>query len=225
MKKILFCIQNSLVEEVLIENEVINSNSIILRDKDELNLDFLEEVKPKLIMFPHWSYRVPKEIFTKYNCICFHSTPLPYGRGGSPIQNMIIRGHKKTEVCSLKMVEDFDAGPVFYRTEVSLEGTLHQILKSVYEAIADQVKKFLVEEIIPKKQEGDVVTFQRLGEADNEIDFNQPVKNIYDKVRMLDSPLYPKAYKKIGNSILEFSEAALEAQSLRLTVNLKKNTD
>ena len=111
MKMVIFCIQNQLIEDILKKNNIINKSSIIIRDKTNLNIDFLNDFNPDYIMFPHWSHRVDKNIVNQFKCICFHSAPLPYGRGGSPIQNMIIRGHKETEVCSLLMEKDFDTGP------------------------------------------------------------------------------------------------------------------
>ena len=45
----------------------------------------LESYNPRYIFFPHWSWIVPKEIFEKYECVCFHMTDLPFGRGGSPL--------------------------------------------------------------------------------------------------------------------------------------------
>ena len=40
---------------------------------------------------------------------------------------------------------------------------------------------------------------------------------------MLDSELYPKAFMNIGDSILEFSDAMLESDTLTFKVSLKKN--
>ena len=42
-----------------------------------------------------WYGQNYSKIIKKYNCICFHTAPLPYGRGGSPIQNMILKKFKK----------------------------------------------------------------------------------------------------------------------------------
>ena len=103
MKNLIFCLQNHLIEKVLKENGVIDSNSFVIQDKEDLKLDFIKEIDPDFIFFPHWSYKVDNEIIKNFKCICFHSTPLPYGRGGSPIQNMIIRGHKSTQVCAYKI--------------------------------------------------------------------------------------------------------------------------
>ena len=49
---------------------------------------------PKYIFFPHWSKKVDTKIVNNYECVCFHETDLPYGRGGSPIQNLILRNQK-----------------------------------------------------------------------------------------------------------------------------------
>ena len=60
-----------------------------INSKKDLNLSFLDKLKPKFIFLPHWSWIIEKEIFSKYECIAFHTSPLPYGKGGSPIQNLI----------------------------------------------------------------------------------------------------------------------------------------
>ena len=38
-----------------------------------------------------------------------------YVRGGTPIQNMILRGFKKTKICALKMSEKIDQGPIYLK--------------------------------------------------------------------------------------------------------------
>ena len=47
---------------------------------------------------------MPSEIIRNYECICFHETDLPFGRGGSPIQNLIVRGFKTTKISAIKMI-------------------------------------------------------------------------------------------------------------------------
>jgi len=222
MKNLIFCLQNHLIEKVLKENGVIDSNSFVIQDKEDLKLDFIKEIDPDFIFFPHWSYKVDNEIIKNFKCICFHSTPLPYGRGGSPIQNMIIRGHDTTEVCSLLMEKEFDAGPVFLRTKISLEGNLHEILIRIYQAIASQIKVFKEKKLKPVNQEGEIVNFKRLKHADNEIDFNLPLEKIFDQIRMLDSNLYPSPYSEVGGCIIEFSDAEFEEGQLTTRVNIKK---
>tara|TARA_Y100001968_G_C19446890_1_gene765887 strand:+ start:4447 stop:5127 length:681 start_codon:yes stop_codon:yes gene_type:complete len=220
MKKVVFCIQNNLIEEVLKSKNLINKSSILIKDKNELTLEFLEEINPDFLMFPHWSYKVDSEIVKNFKCICFHASPLPYGRGGSPIQNMIIRGHRETELCCLLMVENFDAGPVYLRNKISLEGNLDEILNRVYEAIAFQMKKLITNDLVPIEQVGEVVNFKRI--TDNQINFSEAIDKIYDKIRMLDSDIYPSAFIQLDNYKIEFNKAKLTDQNLQANVVIRK---
>lgn len=61
---------------------------------EEFENKLFKGLKPRYIFFPHWRWIVPVEIFGQYECICFQMTNVPYGRGGSPLQNFIVRGHK-----------------------------------------------------------------------------------------------------------------------------------
>jgi methionyl-tRNA formyltransferase len=74
----------------------------LITDPNELTVDNIKSLNPKYIFFPHWSQLVPLEILNLTTCICFHETDLPYGRGGSPLQNLISRGHKNTVISALK---------------------------------------------------------------------------------------------------------------------------
>jgi len=89
------------------------SDWVMLNEPEQLSLTQLEVIQPRYIFFPHWSWRVLNEIIERYECICFHSSDAPYGRGGSPIQNLIARGHQQTQISALRMVEELDAGPVY----------------------------------------------------------------------------------------------------------------
>ena len=42
------------------------------------------------IFFFHWSYIVPKKIYNTYECINIHTSNLPDGKGGSPLQHQIV---------------------------------------------------------------------------------------------------------------------------------------
>ena len=63
--------------------------------KRKLNFQNIKKIKPKYIFIPFGSFIVPKDIYSNYECINFHITDLPYGRGGTPLQNLILRNLKK----------------------------------------------------------------------------------------------------------------------------------
>ena len=148
----IYCLQNNLIEEVLIREKVITSKDKIIKNKEKLTIRNIINVNPKYIFFPHWSYLVPKEIFNKYNCIAFHASPLPYGRGGSPIQNMIKRGFKKTKVCAFKINSTIDGGPIYCQSDLSLIGNGEQIYQRLYKSISRMTKKIISMDIIPQNQ-------------------------------------------------------------------------
>jgi methionyl-tRNA formyltransferase len=75
------------------------------------------------IFFVHWHWKIPPEIHGKYNCIGFHATDLPFGRGGSPIKNLLKLGYKKTKITAFRIVEEMDAGPIYLKKTLSLKGT------------------------------------------------------------------------------------------------------
>ena len=129
-----------------VKNFLKNNEAIIISDKKKLNKNIIKKINPSFIFFPHWSYKVNTNIIKNYNCICFHTAPLPYGRGGSPIQNLIKRNYKKTPICALKMSNKIDAGPIFLKKNISLNGNLDQI----FERISSTIIK-MVEILIKKK--------------------------------------------------------------------------
>jgi hypothetical protein len=54
-------------------------------------------------------------------------TDVPFGRGGSPLQNLIVRGRRETKLTALRMSREFDAGPVYMKEPLSLEGGAEEI--------------------------------------------------------------------------------------------------
>ena len=85
--------------------------------KKDFTIENLNKLSPSYIFFPHWAYIIPKEIFSNYQCIVFHMTDLPYGRGGSPLQNLILAGKKKTKISAIDVVEEIDAGDIFLKKD------------------------------------------------------------------------------------------------------------
>ena len=112
-----------------LDSDLIKKHKInFIKKNESLKLNLLKKLEPDYIFFVHWNWIVAEEIHKKYNCILFHTSPLPYGRGGSPIQNLIKNGHSTSPVCALKMVNDLDSGPIYSKIEISLEGKLSEIL-------------------------------------------------------------------------------------------------
>jgi len=98
--KIIIACSNKWCQDKKFLNQINNLEVTLISTKKQLNSRKLDNVSPRFIFFPHWNWKVPKTIYEKYECIAFHTAPLPYGRGGSPIQNLILNGFKSAPVCA-----------------------------------------------------------------------------------------------------------------------------
>ena len=116
--------------------------------KEKLDKDYLNILKPRYIFFPHWSWIVPEDILKKYECICFHMTDLPFGRGGSPLQNLIKNGQDKTKISALKMTSIVDSGPIYLKRDLDLSGTAQNIYERSTKIIYDMMEEIINNDII-----------------------------------------------------------------------------
>ncbi len=176
---------------------------------DELTNERLQAINPKYVFFLHWSWKVPTEILTKYTCIVFHMTDVPYGRGGSPLQNLIIRGHRKTKLTALRMVEELDAGPVYFKEDLSLDGSAEEIYIRASYLSASIIERVISEEISEVPQVGQPTVFKRRKPSESEVPASQDLESLYDFIRMLDAEGYPRAYLNHGGLRYELSRALL----------------
>jgi len=193
---------------------------IEISNKEDLTIEFLEEIQPRYIFFPHWNWIVPEKIFNNYECVVFHTAPLPYGRGGSPIQNLILNGYNKSPVNALRMTDCLDGGPIYNSLEISLEGTIDQIFEKIAVVTEKLILSVISAEPIPKEQEGKIVTFKRLKREDNKLPLDVNANELFDRIRMVDGKDYPKAFIEHGPYTLEFFDAELCNSKLTAKVNI-----
>lgn len=196
---------------------------LVISAKEDLTFDAVNEFSPDYIFFPHWSYFIPSQIYENFNCVVFHMTDLPYGRGGSPLQNLIVRGHKTTRISAIKVTEGLDEGPVYFKEDLSLEGSADEIFRRASDIMFQiMLPRFINESLVAKAQEGTPVKFVRRKPEESEIEAEFPIEKIYDYIRMLDAEGYPNAYIKFGDYRLEFDKAELKDGELSARVRFRK---
>ena len=126
---------------------------------EKLTYESLMQLNPRYVFFPHWSHVIPKEIFESFECIIFHMTDLPYGRGGSPLQNLILQGHNRTKISALRCIAELDAGPVYMKKPISLEGSASEIFQRAANVIEVMIEEIIDKKPVPKPQKGEPVVF------------------------------------------------------------------
>jgi len=196
-----------------------------IRDREQLRLDKLAEYDPKKIFFPHWSYMIPEEVYSKYECVIFHMTDVPFGRGGSPLQNLISRGVYETKISAIRCVRELDAGPVYMKAPLSLHGTAEEILLRAADVIHGMIYKIIAEQPEPNPQTGEPVVFRRRTKEQGNISSLRSLREVYDFIRMLDAEGYPRAYLETEHFIFEFERASLKQDEIIADVRIRRKEE
>lgn len=199
----------------------LSSPTVVVTSEEELLGAINCVAEPGWIFFLHWSSIVPPSVTERFECVCFHMTDVPYGRGGSPLQNLIQRGHRETQLTALRMEAGLDAGPVYLKRPLSLEGsTAEEIYLRASRLSCEMVETILNEHPSPVEQSGEVVRFRRRKPTDSALPEGAQLAEIHDHIRMLDAEGYPRAFLDYGNLRLEFSRTALYDGEIRADVRI-----
>lgn len=191
-----------------------------LRRPADLTAEVLASVAPRYCFFPHWSWIVPAQVYEAFECVIFHMTDLPYGRGGSPLQNLIVRGHDSTMITALRCVAAMDAGPVYLKRPLSLGGTAEEILVRAGDIIEGMILDILELNPAPRPQTGEPVLFRRRSPEDGEVSNLVDLASLYDHIRMLDADGYPPAHVATEHLMFELRGARWEGDHLVATVRV-----
>lgn len=195
---------------------------LLITDKKDLIYSKVKKFSPRFIFFPHWSWIIPKEIYSNFECVVFHMTDLPFGRGGSPLQNLIVRGIERTKISAIKVVRELDAGPIYMKEDLNLKGSAEWIFKRASKIIFNKMIPCIVENNpIPKKQNGRIVTFKRRVAEESNLKELKNVRQIYDYIRMLDAEGYPNVFLEMKNLKLKFRKARFKNNKLEAEVEIE----
>lgn len=186
----------------------------------ELDAALAQSPTPVFVFFLHWSSIVPPRIFEAHECVLFHMTDVPYGRGGSPLQNLIVRGHTETVVSAIRMTGEVDAGPVYAKAPLALDGTAEAILERAGRVSAALMERIIADRPAPQPQEGEVVPFERRTPEQSELPTSAGLDAVEDHIRMLDADGYPYAFLEVGALRLEMRNAVRKAGRISATVEI-----
>jgi methionyl-tRNA formyltransferase len=192
----------------------------LISNPEELSFDYLAQLSPRYIFFPHWSHRIPAKVFEKFECIIFHMTDLPFGRGGSPLQNLIDRKIYETQISALKCVEEVDAGPIYLKRPMSLHGAAEEIYLRAAGIVENMIVEIIKTNPCPVKQVGQPTSFKRRRPHQGNLLDAESLDKTFDLIRMLDADSYPSAFIQVGNLRLEFTRASRKVDSLIADVRI-----
>lgn len=178
----------------------------------------------KYIFFLHYSKIIPQNILDSYKCIGFHTGNLPNDRGGSPIHNKIISGEYKTNVSAFLMTKDLDCGPIFCKRDIDLEfGNIEVLISQISKLISEMIYEIIFTNPTPAPQLNIGSFYKRLTKEDSKMNIDKlTLKQIYDKIRMLDGLTYPMAFLETPKYRLSFSNAAYNKNAITCSVQIEE---
>jgi methionyl-tRNA formyltransferase len=172
---------------------------VLLNSPKKLTFSFVKKLNPEFIFFPDWSWIIPEKITSNYKCVCFHESNLPKFRGGSPLQNQIIREITKTKTSAFFMSKGIDEGDIILQRDLSLSGSINDIFLRMIENDFKIIEKIILGNYKLTKQKGRHSIFKRRNPEESELDSSpHSLKYFYNFIRMLDDP-YPNAFIRLGN--------------------------
>lgn len=149
---------------------------------------------------------IPQEIIDLFTpgIINIHPSLLPKYRGPSPIESAILHGDTKTGVSIMQLSAAMDAGPVYTRQEISLNG--HETAQDLYTLLGTLGTQKLLE-ILPSIADGTLLpTSQNDAEAtychlikktDGQIDWTVPAAHIERQIRAYH--IWPQCRTTLGS--------------------------
>ena len=180
------------IKKLKIKKFKIDPNNNILIYK------ILKNNQVDIAFFYGWSWLISNKVIDNFLCICLHPSKLPLFRGGSPIQNQILRGVYDSAVTVFRMNKKIDQGPIFMQKRLSLKGDIKDILLNISKIgtkiTSNLLSKFNKKKLIFFKQKGKASFYRRRTEKDNLKNLNDLKKvtyyQLHDYLRSLQYP-YP----------------------------------
>ncbi len=165
------------------------------RPRGDAFLEQLASFEPELFVVVAYGQILPREVLElpPRGSINLHASLLPELRGAAPIQWAIARGHERTGVTVMRMVERMDAGPILHQVAEPIlpEETAAELAARLSEIGAEALVETLVwlesGRIEPREQDESLVTFApRIRHIDARIDWAGDADSAARLIRAMD---------------------------------------
>lgn len=165
-----------------------------------------EEITSGDICFMLGVYKlVKKEILVrnKHNLVV-HASALPKGKGWAPLTWQILEGKNKIPVSLFEVVEEVDAGDIYLKSFIELDGTelCNEIRKkqaqNAFEMCLQFIDKYPGIINRAEKQQGEETFYAQRNKNSSELDINKSIKEQFNLIRIVDNVDYPAFFRHKG---------------------------
>jgi methionyl-tRNA formyltransferase len=136
-------------------------------------------------LLPAWLLALPR-----HGAVNLHGSLLPRYRGAAPIQWAMANGDPETGVCTMKLDEGLDTGPVYAceKTPVEPDESVHQLSERLSTLGCDLMRRtidgILAGTLHATPQDSSGATLAPiLTKEDGNIDWRRPARTIYNRMR------------------------------------------
>lgn len=150
-----------------------------------------------LFLLSYWEL-VPLDVRRRFaHVLVVHESNLPKGRGWSPVTWQVIEGKNEIPVCLLEAIDAVDAGPVYMRSQMQLNG--HELVDEIRKEQAHvtfHLCRYFLEQYpaissMGVKQVGSASVYPRRRPEDSEIDPDKTIREQFNLLRVADNKSYP----------------------------------
>ncbi len=124
-----------------------------------------------------------------------HESHLPRGRGFAPIAWQILEGKNVIPICVIEATEEVDAGDIWLRDEIVLDGTelCREWRHLQGEKTLELCFRFVAEydKLRPIRQQGEPSWYPRRRPTDSQLDANKTIQEQFNLLRVVDNECYP----------------------------------
>ena len=218
-------LQYSAVKEKALEHNI----KVLQPEKIRKEYEEILSLDADIIITCAYGQIIPKEILDapKYSCINIHASLLPKLRGGAPIHRSIINGETETGITIMYMNEKMDEGNIILQEAIDIKdndtvGSIHDALSELGASLITKA----IELIVNNKHESiaqdhSLATYAyNLKKEDELVDFNKPVKEVFNQIRGLNP--FPGAYAVLNNKIIKFYDVELSKEKSEKAAKITK---
>ncbi|MFW6201566.1 MAG: methionyl-tRNA formyltransferase [Gemmatimonadota bacterium] len=182
------------------------------RARDEAFIERVEALEPELSVVVAYGQILTRRALDapEHGSINVHASLLPELRGAAPINWAIIRGHERTGITIMRMVEELDAGPILYQVDEPIlpderaSDLWARLSELAAESIVEALALFDAGELTETEQDHERATYApRLTREDARIDWDEDAETVARWVRGLDE--FPGGWTKLeGRTVKVF---------------------
>ncbi len=201
------------IKKLALENNI----QVIQPEKIRKEYDEIINLHPDIIITCAYGQIIPEVILNapKYGCINVHASLLPKLRGGSPLHHAIIDGYDKTGVTIMYMDKGMDTGDIISQEEIVINdddtvGTIHDKLSVLGSALLLKTLPNIINGTNDriKQNENEATYCHNITHEEEQIDFNDNVRNIFNKVRGMNP--FPVSYFTLDNKVFKVYKVKYE---------------